>query len=406
MTNHINLEYLCTNMGNLSAIPIRLYENEKKIYYYSIISLPVDPFLSYKNEVCAINDHIGYFITPHGYYYGVVNFNKYRIVIGPTRQTQISNQELREIAFELNVPRLHIDEFIHGMKNIVQMPLMSVIQMMCMVNHVLNNGEMLSLSDIAIVDLDQQNLIENLKIEDANRILNDTDVITNPSYLHNSMDIEKRMMNSIQRGDLDDLNDLFTHMPAMRFGILAQDELRQSKNILITAATLISRAVIHEGMDLEEALSLSDNYIQKCELLKDIDSITNLTYRLVMDYAERMQKLHYGNNVSKLVIDINKYIRQHLSEPITVEAIARFLNRGRSRLSTDFKKITGENLSDYILKQKIDESKKLLRYTNKPAIDIAIYLGFSSQSHFSRTFKKYTDITPNEYRSSISFIPK
>ena len=45
-----------------------------------------------------------------------------------------------------------------------------------------------------------------------------------------------------------------------------------------------------------------------------------------------------------------------------------------------------------------EEAKRLLRYTDKPITSISAYLGFSSQSHFSRVFKKYANCLPNEYR--------
>ena len=119
---------------------------------------------------------------------------------------------------------------------------------------------------------------------------------------------------------------------------------------------------------------------------------------MVMEYAEEMQRLRFGKNPSKLVTEVTNYIFKHLSEPISVEGMARALCRGRSRLSTDFKKETGETLSDYIMKRKIEESKRILAYTDRSAVDVALYLGFSSQSHFSRAFKKVTGLTPNDFR--------
>lgn len=121
---------------------------------------------------------------------------------------------------------------------------------------------------------------------------------------------------------------------------------------------------------------------------------------MVMDYAERIAGLRYGKHPSRLVVEVTNYVFKHLSEPITVERMARDLCRGRSRLSTDFRKETGEKLSDYIMKRKIEEGKSVLMNTDRPAVDVALYLGFSSQSHFSRVFKKYAGLTPNEYRSS------
>lgn len=70
----------------------------------------------------------------------------------------------------------------------------------------------------------------------------------------------------------------------------------------------------------------------------------------------------------------------------------------RPYLASKFKAETGETLTDFILKEKTEEAKRLLRYTDKTATMIGAYLGFSSQSHFSRVFKKYTGLTPAEYR--------
>ena len=57
-------------------------------------------------------------------------------------------------------------------------------------------------------------------------------------------------------------------------------------------------------------------------------------------------------------------------------------------------------VSNYILNIKINESKSLLKYTDKPISAISLYLGFSSQSHFNHAFKKITNKTPIEYRNS------
>ena len=162
--------------------------------------------------------------------------------------------------------------------------------------------------------------------------------------------------------------------------------------------TLVSRSAIRGGMEVNEALSLSDAYIQKCELLDSIERITNLQYRMLFDYTERVEKLRLGRAPSKFVLDVTNYVRRHLSEAITTEDIADALFLSRSRLSVKFKEETGETLTDFILKEKTEEAKRLLRYTEKPAVAISNFLGFSSQSHFSRVFKKYAGCLPHEYR--------
>ena len=78
--------------------------------------------------------------------------------------------------------------------------------------------------------------------------------------------------------------------------------------------------------------------------------------------------------------------------------ISKALFMGRSRLSTNFKKETGINISDYIINHKIDEAKRLLRYSDKSLTAISLYLGFTSQSHFTKLFKEKVGTTPSEYK--------
>ena len=70
----------------------------------------------------------------------------------------------------------------------------------------------------------------------------------------------------------------------------------------------------------------------------------------------------------------------------------------RAHLSRRFRVESGETLTDFILKEKTEEAKRLLRYSDKSLTAIGMYLGFSSQSHFSRVFRRYASLTPGDYR--------
>ena len=64
----------------------------------------------------------------------------------------------------------------------------------------------------------------------------------------------------------------------------------------------------------------------------------------------------------------------------------------------DFGTSTLENVRSPGTQEKMEETKHLLRYSDKPVTAIGSYLGFSSASHFSRVFKSYVGSTPSEYR--------
>lgn len=397
--NSLDLHYLCTVIGNLSGIPIRLYDEETLIFSYSLVKLPKDPMELYREDIWRIRNSVGYFVTKIFNYYGIINFGSQKIIIGPTRQTGNTDQELRELSFQLDVSPEDTEAFVVGMKSIIRMPLESVMQILCTMNYVLN-GEKLSLQDIAVFD-DQQDILNKDAVarQDSQQYSEDNIPLQD---VHNTFELEQTVMTIVRKGDTAALREWIKAAPAVRGGLIAAEQLRQMKNTFIVSVTLASRAAIRGGMDVEDAFSLSDAYIQKCELLNSPDKIMNLQYHMILEYTQKIERIRLGKRPGKLAIDVANYIQHHLSEPITAEDIAKELYLSRPYLSRKFIEETGESLTDFILNEKTEEAKRLLRYSDKSLTAISNYLGFSSQSHFSRVFKKYANCTPGEYREKYT----
>lgn len=396
---NLDLQYLCTVIGNLSGVPIRLYESKTLKFSYSLVKLPKDPVELHREDIWNIRESVGYYVTKIFNYYGIINSDSYKIIIGPTRQTGNTEQELRELAFQLDVAPEDTQDFVTGMKSIIRMPLESIMQILCTMNYVLN-GEKLSLQDIAVFD-DQQDVLSKDAVakQDVQQYSEENIPLQD---VHNTFELEQTVMTMVRKGDIAALREWIKAAPAVRGGIIAAEQLRQMKNTFIVTVTLASRAAIRGGMDVEEAFSLSDAYIQKCELLSNPEQIMNLQYHMILEYTQKVERIRLGKRPGKLVIDVANYIQHHLSEPITAEEIAKELYLSRPYLSRKFIEETGESLTDFILKEKTEEAKRLLRYSDKTLTAISNYLGFSSQSHFSRVFKKYALCTPGEYREKYT----
>lgn len=393
---NVDLEYLCTTIGNLAGIPIRIFEGEAQIFYHSVVYLPRDPMALCRKEIFSITDHVGYYVTPQFHYYGVVNRGATKIVVGPTRQVTETNQELRELAFQADLSGEDADAMISGVRSIVRMPAESVLQMLCTINYVLN-GEKLELKDISIHDREQAELVTRQERRQAQEWLAAA-VQTQPRMEHNTYDLEQLLLRMVRKGDTTALREWIATAPAVRGGIVAGEPLRQRKNLFIVTVTLVSRAAVQGGMQVNDAFTLSDSYIQQCELLSNPERITNLQYRMLLDYTERVERLRRGKTPSKLATDVANYVQHHLSDAIKTEDLAGAMYMSRPYLSKKFKEEAGENLADFILKEKMEEAKRLLRYSDKPLTAIGSYLGFSSPSHFSRVFKACIGATPREYR--------
>ena len=384
-----DLEYICSVMGNLASVPIRIYKDCKLVYYYSLIEFVKDPITPYLNNVLEVTGHIGYFTTPIFHYYGIVNSGEFKIVLGPTRQGEASKESLNELAFECGVNKDDTPAFVSAMEAILPLPLASVLQILSSLNFILNH-EKLSLADLTLTGQEAP-----LEITSS---ANQTVSSGGDEVIHNTFTIEETIMNFVSHGDVSALKEWSKSAPALRPGTLSNDAIRQMKNTFIVTTTLASRAAIRGGMDVNDALGQSDAYIQHCELLSKGEDIANLQFRMILDYTEKVEKIRIGKDPSKFLKDVSNYVRKHLQEPVDIASLAKALYFSRTHLATKFKEESGMTLTDYILGEKVMEAKRLLRYSDKPIGSIAYYLGFSSQSHFANVFKKYADCSPNEYR--------
>lgn len=383
----IDIEYLCQKMSDMSGLPIRIYENGGLKKTYSVIPLTVDPFILFQDELTSGTQHVSYYITPDSDYYGIINSDPLKIIIGPSRANPRSGQELKDLAFKLNVPVKDYDSFSMAMKAIVPMPLDSVIQMMCTLNHVLNK-EKLNVSDFQIKETE---MTEKFNYETP---VSDSDI-------YKSFSIENQIADIVRSGDIKLLEQWVKEAPTVRSGTLSANLLRQNRNTLIVNATLISRVAVSCGMDVSDAFKLSDSFIQRCENTRNLNEINALQYELVYTYTREIGKLKDLSDDTGLMNQIYYYILHHLSEPITTDEIAKEVYMSRSHLSTLFKQKYHKNLIDYVHEVKISKAKELLKDRTKSITQIADYLGYSSSSHFTRVFQSIEHTTPKAYRKAI-----
>src|SRR5699024_2148092 len=138
----------------------------KPVFIHNAVDLPADPIVLCKDEIMAVTGHVGYYVTPDFFYYGILNYKDYKLIIGPARQLY-DDQTLSDLAFRLDIPPEKTAQFTAGMKSIISMPLESILQVMIAMNFVLNK-EKLGLDDVVIYDEDQERLRQAMEREQLN----------------------------------------------------------------------------------------------------------------------------------------------------------------------------------------------------------------------------------------------
>lgn len=97
-----------------------------------------------------------------------------------------------------------------------------------------------------------------------------------------------------------------------------------------------------------------------------------------------------------------EYVREHLTEKISLASMSRALNYSSHYISLQFKRHTGLSLREYILEQKIERAKKLLR-SGSSVTGAGEGAGFNDYANFIRSFKKQVGIPPGQYKKNRIF---
>lgn len=125
-----------------------------------------------------------------------------------------------------------------------------------------------------------------------------------------------------------------------------------------------------------------------------INVITNNHY----DTNSNIELLsHKGKNIF-CIEEVKQYIIQNIDENITVKEICKALNLSESHFIRTFKDKTTITPYSYIQNEKVKKAKELLLKEFEIS-EVAFMLGFSDQSHLNRVFKKYTYLTPHKYKT-------
>jgi two-component system response regulator YesN len=171
--------------------------------------------------------------------------------------------------------------------------------------------------------------------------------------------------------------------------------------VKIFTSKLIGDIFSSYGLFIENNQEINNNeyYHQQIEISENLRGIMYLLIDFTSKVIIVIQQMRYTN--SKLLINrALHYIDQHYDEKISLEDVAQKLHLSKNYLCNAFKKATGENMSLYINKLRIEKAKRLLVESDGRIKEIFEEAGYSNQQYFSKVFKKITGMTVMEYKES------
>lgn len=219
-------------------------------------------------------------------------------------------------------------------------------------------------------------------------------------HLHNPYQHEQKKLGSIRAGNLKLLEECQNEVWPGEIGKLADNPLRQEKNLSIVVIAIACRAAIDGGVAPQKAFSISDVFISNIERMTQVLPIQAAVVEYEREFARAVEQVKHDSEHNRYVERAKEYVAEHIDESIRVVQIGEALGINENYLTGLFHKYEGITLQHYIRKEKVRQAKELLLYSSYSCSEIAALLCFSTQSHFSSAFKREVGMTPAKYRES------
>jgi len=138
---------------------------------------------------------------------------------------------------------------------------------------------------------------------------------------------------------------------------------------------------------------VSDFELKPVSKKKLLDAVKKLT--AIID-AER----GYSEKINPFVKKALRHIQENYHMNLSLETVAAHVMVNPSHLSRTFRKETGEVVTDYINRMRIEKAKELLALTDMLVYEVAEAVGFKDSAYFSLVFKKIAGVNPKDFRTS------
>nr|WP_245347552.1 helix-turn-helix domain-containing protein [Cohnella lubricantis] len=236
-------------------------------------------------------------------------------------------------------------------------------------------------------------------------IMNDAKVIEYTRLESNGMnvgfyprEIHENLLQGLKLNDLKRINEELSNV----FALIKERRLSADYTLTIFVG-LVSLCLSHItelGKSIEDVFGKEFSPYAEVRKLKSMES----SFIWFSDLFEQIIQYSTANKLTKSKILVKKvmdYIENNLqNNELDLEMISKNVFVNSSYLTKTFKKEVGLTVTNYITSIRMQRAKKLLTADNAFAISrIAEIVGYSDVSYFSKSFKKYTGVSPSEYEN-------
>lgn len=141
-----------------------------------------------------------------------------------------------------------------------------------------------------------------------------------------------------------------------------------------------------------------EDFIERIQRVHTLEQLKEILHDMLADTLERRNAVS-GNKYTRIIETAKKYVEEHyMSENISLNSVAAYVNMNSSYFSSVFRKETGKTFIEYLTEVRMDKARELLLCSSLKIAEIAYKVGYNDPQYFSYLFRKYNHCSPKEFR--------
>lgn len=212
---------------------------------------------------------------------------------------------------------------------------------------------------------------------------------------HVSIQEQNAIIQCIKTNDPENLESA---LEAFFKNLVSQGSKSYVQKMVTALFCSVYHACVERGVKTEEIFGPQMAILDELPRLKTLPELKQKIYTCLRQIIEQ-HPAH--KNQWKVVNNALKYMEENYGKDLSLESVAQKVYVSAGYLSTIFKQVLQKNFVDSLHEVRVNQARELLRNLRLKVYEVALRVGYKDEKYFSQIFKKYTGMTPHQYRDTI-----
>lgn len=312
------------------------------------------------------------------------------VIVGPFQMDRPDHTILAALAEEFFLPAPVLLKAYDALSDMRPVPPSQVNDLSKLLSYLLSP---LIPSERALLLQAKEKLSQQSRINETIQLYKEQGVVPNQNHFYHQ---EADLLSKVKNGNLRDARALLNET----IGYMLFSDGRNIEAIRTRATDLtiqISHIALESGARADDIYELNSRFLRSINQENNLEELCFLLQDVIEGFMSTMtQESDRGNHHIRQAL---QFMAENYVQQITLEMVAEHVGLSPSYFSTLFRRTTGSSFRSYLCRIRVEESKHLLLHTEYSLSDIAVAVGFTDQSYYSRVFKRIVGITPGKYRN-------